>query len=124
MPAMVMSGALLTGMVALHAAAAGLPWAPPAPDSPDLIAYLRNTSLPKLAYSTYVGWYEDGGMNETTLMQQVLCARRAHHAFFKAAASTRRGCASVPAATHPLFFQCSVSTPNAKTAAVPVTVSA
>jgi hypothetical protein len=48
-----------------------LPWAPPPPDSPALLASLRNTSRPKLAYSTYIGWYEDGGLNESTLFAQV-----------------------------------------------------
>ena len=47
------------------------PWTPPPADSPGLLAYLRNTSRPKLAYSTYIGWYEDGGLNESTLLQQV-----------------------------------------------------
>ena len=54
-----------------HLASPALPWGPPAADSPDLLAYLRNTSRPKLAYSTYIGWYEDGGLNETSLMAQV-----------------------------------------------------
>ena len=35
-----------------------LPWAPPPADSPELLAFLRNTSRPKLAYSTYIGWCE------------------------------------------------------------------
>lgn len=48
-----------------------LPWAPPPLDSPDLLASLRNTSRPRLAYSTYIGWYEDGGLNESTLELQV-----------------------------------------------------
>ena len=48
-----------------------LPWAPPPLDSPALLASLRNTSRPKLAYSTYIGWYEDGGLNESTLFAQV-----------------------------------------------------
>ena len=48
-----------------------LPWAPPPVDSPGLIAWLRNTSRPKLAYSTYIGWYEDGGLNESALDLQV-----------------------------------------------------
>ena len=47
------------------------PWIPPAPDSPDLLTFLRNTSRPKLAYSTWVGWYMDGGLNETSLFAQV-----------------------------------------------------
>jgi alpha-galactosidase len=46
-------------------------WIPPAPDSPDLLPFLRNTSMPKLAYSTWVGWYMDGGLNETSLFAQV-----------------------------------------------------
>ena len=33
-----------------------LPWAPPPADSSELLAFLRNTSRPKLAYSTYIGW--------------------------------------------------------------------
>ena len=52
-------------------AAASTPWTPPDPASPELIPYLRNTSRPKLAYSTWVGWYTDGGLNETTLLAQV-----------------------------------------------------
>ena len=48
-----------------------LPWGPPPPNSAELIPYLRNTSRPKLAYSTYIGWYEDGGLNETSLDDQV-----------------------------------------------------
>mmetsp|Transcript_128507 Transcript_128507/g.240440 ORF Transcript_128507/g.240440 Transcript_128507/m.240440 type:complete len:527 (+) Transcript_128507:100-1680(+) len=47
-----------------------LPWAPPPADSPDLIAHLRDTSRPKLAYSTYIAWYEDGGMNESALLHE------------------------------------------------------
>ena len=47
------------------------PWTPPVADSPDLLAFLRNTSRPKLAYSTWVGWYEAGGLNETSLFAQV-----------------------------------------------------
>lgn len=47
------------------------PWIPPAANSPDLLPFLRNTSLPKLAYSTWVGWYMDGGLNETSLFAQV-----------------------------------------------------
>ena len=34
-----------------------LPWAPPPASSPDLIPFLRNTSRPRLAYSTYIGWF-------------------------------------------------------------------
>ena len=37
----------------------------------DLLPFLRNTRRPKLAYSTWVGWYEDGGLNETSLFAQV-----------------------------------------------------
>ena len=48
-----------------------LPWGPPPPNSTELIPYLRNTSRPKLAFSTYIGWYEDGGLNETSLDDQV-----------------------------------------------------
>jgi alpha-galactosidase len=33
---------------------------------------LRNTSTPRLAYSTWVGWYLDGGLNETVLYSQAL----------------------------------------------------
>eukprot|EP00040_Diaphanoeca_grandis_P011265 m.57703 g.57703 ORF g.57703 m.57703 type:complete len:517 (+) comp22424_c0_seq1:423-1973(+) len=47
------------------------PWIPPAVNSSDLIPFLRDTSRPKLAYSTWVGWYTDGGLNETTLFAQV-----------------------------------------------------
>ena len=43
------------------------PWTPPAPDSPRLLPFLRDTSMPKLAYSTWVGWYMNGGLNETSL---------------------------------------------------------
>ena len=42
-----------------------------APLAPGVIAHLRNTSRPKLAYSTYIGWYEDGGLNESMLELQV-----------------------------------------------------
>ena len=55
---------------AAAAAATSYPWSPPPADSPGLLASLRNTSMPKLAYSTYIGWYEDGGLNETSLWQQ------------------------------------------------------
>lgn len=48
-----------------------LPWVPPPVDSPELLPFLRNTSRPKLAYSTWVGWYMDGGLNETSLNAQV-----------------------------------------------------
>ena len=37
----------------------------------ELLPFLRNTRRPKLAYSTWVGWYEDGGLNETSLFEQV-----------------------------------------------------
>jgi len=47
-----------------------LPYLPPPPDSPKLISFLRDTSMPKLAYTTYIGWYEDGGLNESVLMAQ------------------------------------------------------
>ena len=47
------------------------PWTPPAPENPDLLAFLRDTSRPKLAYSTWVGWYEAGGLNESSLLAQV-----------------------------------------------------
>ena len=50
---------------------AAMPWTPPLPNSADLLPFLRNTSAPKLAYSTYIGWYEDGGLNETSLYAQV-----------------------------------------------------
>jgi hypothetical protein len=48
-----------------------LPWAPPPLGSAGVVPSLRNTSRPKLAYSTYIGWYEDGGLNESTLDLQV-----------------------------------------------------
>ena len=70
LPALVFSACTLcTG--AVPPPAHDLPWAPPPPDSPQLLAHLRNTSRPKLAYSTYIGWYEDGGLNETALFAQV-----------------------------------------------------
>ena len=47
------------------------PWVPPAPGSPQLLPFLRNTSRPKLAYSTWVGWYMGGGLNESSLYAQV-----------------------------------------------------
>lgn len=47
-----------------------LPWAPPPADSPELLSHLRDTSRPKLAYSTYIAWYEDGGMNESALLRE------------------------------------------------------
>jgi hypothetical protein len=47
------------------------PWVPPPADSPQLLPFLRDTSRPKLAYSTWVGWYTDGGLNETSLFAQV-----------------------------------------------------
>ena len=67
---------LLLALLAVPAAASPplpspVPWAPPPPDSPDLLASLRNTSRPRLAYSTYIGWYEDGGLNESALELQV-----------------------------------------------------
>ena len=46
------------------------PWTPPPASSPDLLPFLRDTSRPKLAYSTWVGWYMDGGLNETSLFAQ------------------------------------------------------
>ena len=78
-------------------------WIPPPADSPFLLEWLRDTSRPKLAYSTWVGWceisisfylyiiefivslnciesepetpkyhrYEDGGLNESALLNQV-----------------------------------------------------
>lgn len=53
---------------------AGLPsvvpqtaWTPPPADSPGLLPFLRDTSRPKLAYSTWAGWYTDGGLNETVV---------------------------------------------------------
>eukprot|EP01052_Picozoa_sp_SAG31_P035927 SAG31_NODE_4404_length_3264_cov_2.812322_3_plen_343_part_00 len=52
-------------------ASATAPWVPPAADSPQLLPFLRDTSRPKLAYSTWVGWYCDGGLNETSLFAQV-----------------------------------------------------
>ena len=52
-------------------APAAPPWVPPAPGSPQLLPFLRNTSLPKLAYSTWVGWYMGGGLNESSLYAQV-----------------------------------------------------
>ena len=33
---------------------------------------IRNTSSPRLAYSTWCGWYMDGGLNETVLYSQAL----------------------------------------------------
>ena len=56
----------LAGRVALTT-----PWLPPAADSPALLPFLRDTSRPKLAYSTWVGWYQDGGLNESVLEAQV-----------------------------------------------------
>ena len=47
------------------------PWLPPPADSPALLPFLRDTSRPKLAYSTWVGWYQDGGLNESVLEAQV-----------------------------------------------------
>eukprot|EP00039_Didymoeca_costata_P005966 m.86243 g.86243 ORF g.86243 m.86243 type:complete len:494 (-) comp13049_c0_seq1:13-1494(-) len=47
------------------------PWTPPPADGPNLLSFLRNTSRPKLAYSTWVGWYLDGGLNESVLWNQV-----------------------------------------------------
>jgi alpha-galactosidase len=35
-----------------------------------LLRSLRNTSVPRLAYSTWVGWYLDGGLNESVLFDQ------------------------------------------------------
>jgi len=48
-----------------------MPWVPPPATSPELIPFLRDTSRPKLAFSSYIGWYEDGGLNETSLFEQV-----------------------------------------------------
>lgn len=42
-------------------------WTPPPADSPGLLPFLRDTSRPKLAYSTWAGWYTDGGLNETVV---------------------------------------------------------
>jgi alpha-galactosidase len=53
------------------AAAPAAPWVPPPADSPQLLPFLRDTTRPKLAYSTWVGWYMDGGLNETSLFAQV-----------------------------------------------------
>lgn len=39
--------------------------------SPFLLG-IRNTSYPRLAYSTWVGWYLQGGLNETVLYEQAL----------------------------------------------------
>ena len=47
------------------------PWIPPPVGSPSLPGWLHDTSRPKLAYSTWVGWYMDGGLNETSLFAQV-----------------------------------------------------
>ena len=73
---MLLAAAGTTAAIATTAAAArapppALPWAPPPADSPELLGFLRNTSRPKLAYSTYIGWYEDGGLNESSLFGQV-----------------------------------------------------
>jgi hypothetical protein len=46
------------------------PWIPPPVGSSDLLPFLRDTSRPKLAYSTWVGWYTSGGLNETVLLAQ------------------------------------------------------
>lgn len=62
---------MLTTLVFVGASAQNImPWIPPPADSPELLSFLRNTSRPKLAYSTWVGWYMDGGLNETTLFAQ------------------------------------------------------
>ena len=33
--------------------------------------FLHDTSRPKLAFSTWVGWYMGGGLNETSVFAQV-----------------------------------------------------
>ena len=54
-----------------HAPRPTPPWIPPPPGDPGLLPFLHDTSRPKLAYSTWVGWYMDGGLNETSLFDQV-----------------------------------------------------
>jgi alpha-galactosidase len=41
-------------------------------DASPFLLGIRNTSFPRLAYSTWVGWYLQGGLNETVLYSQAL----------------------------------------------------
>jgi alpha-galactosidase len=63
----------LTAAAAASSSSAGTspPWVPPPADSPLLMPFLHDTSRPKLAFSTWVGWYMGGGLNETSLFAQV-----------------------------------------------------